>query len=829
MKNTILCGLFLYPVICFCQKEFPIPLETIQADILLQEGSQNNIDSINWIREFSGWRRKDSFNFSPQYSDIIISSISEVCGKKFYLLEDSLILEALKNKIDENCKSQSYQKEIPLNDLKRHADAIKLTRTPKIEDQIWYPESRFIVNYYYNEQQPENTNKYVRFVNSISYDSSCQIIDGKSYSFKYIRSRDSIIDVFRSLKNNDFKFHLYLALIEKFVQLRCTEEDLLFIYLPIDEIFIRSGKYSPLQQAVLRIAIGKAFNTIRKNSEYAFISFRFAEYILINNKLYKYHEKIEPIIADFIAAKREERYLAYLRQTLRPLRSEEAYDRASGKRNYISLPEFFRRVLRIAHYETVIAFTEIRGTGTLTNRRLLIVAGVIHSLSKYLNDSEIKKNETFIRDFNILLCDYHRLVLQVERASQVQIQLILNTANSANNLISLKYYEDLKKLADIERDKGEINQAKNLYLIIEQFVNEKMDYYHSYQDYTFSFPSDPRLWKPDHFQMLIDSVGSLDTFHYGGYKQFLLNENLEKNFGLKSDQLLKILGEWAIKQKHWRDAAMLLSKVDRARIKVDDEESSRVFSAALFGEYVPEKYKSENTIRELYTYLILGGIVLAIISFLTGWAIRERKKAKVSEAKAQLLSHTMDQIGHLAPQCIRKIIKKHEGTIPQLIKSRLEKLSTLLDQLHFYSQEPTLTYEDEYNLACSYVDLSYTSTDKVSASDKICADYETDPTANFPTFVLFNAIQNAYKHGSVDNSDSAKVIVSVAKDGDKHTVTVTNPIYPDNITQEIEKRTGIKFMEAVLNGYNPKGKSNLIPKKVNSTFILTYSFTIKNR
>lgn len=820
MKNTILCILFLNSVVCFCQKQVPIPLESIQVNLLLQKGPQDNVDSINWVRELSLCRQSDSFNFYPQYSEIIINSIQDVCGKEFYLLEDSLILEALKNKIDENCQSQAYQKEISLNDFKRHTEAIKLTPAPKIEDQIWHPESHLILNYHYNKQQPENTNKYIRLVNSISYDSSIEIIDGRSYSFPYIKGRDSIINVVCSLKNNDFKYHLYLALIEKFVQLPCNEDDLLSVSHPIEEIFTRSGDYSPLQQAIIRIAIGKAFNTIRKNSEYAFFNFRFAEYILINNRLDDFHEKIKPIIADFIAAKREERYLAYLRQTLQPF-NWEPYNRESDKRNYIPITEFFKRVLRIAHYETVIAFTEIRGTGTLTNRRLLIVAGVLHSLSKYLNDSEIKKNETLIRDFNVLLCDYYRLVLQTEKADQVQRQLIVNTAKSANNLISLKYYEDLKKLADIKRDKGEITLAKNIYLITEQCVNEKMNYYHPYQDYTFSFPSDPRLWKPDHFQMLIDSVGPLDAFYYGGDQKFPVNENLEYNFGLKPDQLLKILGEWAIKQKDWQAAAMLLSKVDRARIKIDDEQSSRVFSAALFGLYVPEKYKSENTIRELYTYLIIGVLVVVLISGLTVWAIRERKKAKSEEAKSTILAQTMHQIAHLAPQCIDKIYEKQKSTTPD--SEVLNNLSVTLRMFHDYSQKKKITYAEELTLVRSFINLAYAKETGQKPAIKIRSNVRDYPYVTLPTYILFNAVQNAFKHGFVGDMEGSYVDVSLSQNQYGYSMTITNEASEPK-TEENKTKTGIVFMKKILRYWNNEKTDQLHYRFEDNKFILKFLF-----
>lgn len=228
---------------------------------------------------------------------------------------------------------------------------------------------------------------------------------------------------------------------------------------------------------------------------------------------------------------------------------------------------------------------------------------------------------------------------------------------------------------------------------------------------------------------------------------------------------------------------------------------------------------------------IVAGALFLIATILAISFFKQKGRAQTSEVREKLLSRTMYQLGHLAPLCVDNLITSMEqGTIDQKqVITRLDNLSEILRKFYDYSKKKVIKYQDEYDLACAYVDLAYFTPGKDSLpSDIIECNYKEIPDKFMPTFVAFNAIQNAFKHGGIASHN--------AKDMSMPLLKLDLKVKNKNLFMVIEnkkiiKKTynkaggGLSFIEGALqhwNGRRSQKYSSITDTK--DTFSLTYTF-----
>ena len=169
----------------------------------------------------------------------------------------------------------------------------------------------------------------------------------------------------------------------------------------------------------------------------------------------------------------------------------------------------------------------------------------------------------------------------------------------------------------------------------------------------------------------------------------------------------------------------------------------------------------------------------------------------------------------MAPLCINNIIHRHRNKLEKPIRKTLEKLSGLLREFYDYSLIE-ITYKQEYELVCEYVDLAFQMPNGELPSDKIETNWNEYPNLQLPTYVLFNTIQNAFKHGRVWDNQS-KVVATIEEKEGKYLASITNPVFDDG-ENKVEEKSGINYIKNILEHWNKKKNNNYEVNITNKTF-----------
>lgn len=294
--------------------------------------------------------------------------------------------------------------------------------------------------------------------------------------------------------------------------------------------------------------------------------------------------------------------------------------------------------------------------------------------------------------------------------------------------------------------------------------------------------------------------------------------------------------EWLL--GHWQNAYAILAKSDSI-IPLDKGSEAFAWGYAnmqgfanmeiLMKDRINEEMKLKN-----FAYLISIIIIFPLCLFLVYLLRRnylQKIKVQKSEARYRILSHTMYQLGHMAPEAINKLIVEiHDKIVSNIfvIKERLTALSNLLRKTYDYSLYESITFRDEYDLACQYVDIAYSTGDqKKSPSDLIRCNQDKNPNVVMPTFLMLNAIQNAYKHGYFLNSNKKYPIsVYLEKHQAFFSMTIKNDIHQKKTRTDSDKvGTGLVYIKTILESWNSrffKRKNYFYVKEQENKFTLRY-------
>ncbi len=318
--------------------------------------------------------------------------------------------------------------------------------------------------------------------------------------------------------------------------------------------------------------------------------------------------------------------------------------------------------------------------------------------------------------------------------------------------------------------------------------------------------------------------------------------SLNKDIVIVNDSLTEITNQLA----DLNDSLKVLDNTIRSKIDtigtlkyLDSTKNVEITAKNLALLQKDEAIKAEKKAKYI-GYGIAGALLVAIC--LVFWSsrrfYREKVRANASEANQRILSRTMYQLGHLGPQCINNLVtsvEEESGMDRSKLVSRLDGLSELLRKFYDYSKEKFITYRDEYDLACAYVDIAYEKKDQtILPSDIIKSNYKEKSEVIMPTFVAFNAIQNAFKHGKIANynvTDNVPLLNIQLSNCNNNVLQMKIENKKKVHENSTKLGSGLNFIEGALQYWNGDKKNKKKYSTIDETedkFILTYFFKSKH-
>ncbi len=756
--------------------------------------------------------------------DITVTYLIEQYGKFFFRFNKIDVIEDLnKNLIIENYRKlgiDSQTEIIQCPFTKEYLD--RLPPKPAYE-QIWDERPDFIVN---SALQNQNNHALGRTINTLSL-----LKDEKGNSFE--TNLALIKDELNLLKSQRIKARLLFDLAVKLYQIRAPIYDIKNSVIELSNTCY-NAEFTPIEKATWLLACGKILATQHqrdeRNSVYGYFcqAEGFLNWAPEENSSYI---NTLIIIKTFYLSENEHTFFKYNSyEEINP--TSRFYD------NKITIIDSFKLILLAANVEVskgrLYQFYNMNVPIDVQLRTSLYLNCLNRYFQKkeiypYCKDTEIEA--TLFRVYSSYFknqMDYEKELKYVYKSISIHIQ-------SKNNNDKLLLPDEYKNVASIYRNMGEYEKAKNLLMSIGSDRKE-------YDHFSFYMPEDLRLWKSEHFEKIknidfyylnIDS--SHDVHHWVYWMQFALN-----------------LSDYQASIGNFKEAYLLTVRADSIRqlLRYEQEVFEYYISNARLSFYVPQLYdlafqiynKDKIIIKKnnilLIGLIVLFTIVLSLYIAIMQWrrARKAKKKAnsqairaEQSEARERIAAQTMYQMAHLGPQCINKVLlrfsKKMDKVDPNMY-SIFHTLSNLLRGFYDYYRQDKITYEEEYNLVCKYVNLAHWRQDSTFKPSKlIWCNYKDFAVSNMPTYVLFNAVQNAFKHGCIGESD--RIEIKLTQSESTFQMKVTNNIgckEPINL----EKGSGMDYMEKILGAWNEDEEYSLTPVIENDKFILSYTFNTIN-
>lgn len=192
-------------------------------------------------------------------------------------------------------------------------------------------------------------------------------------------------------------------------------------------------------------------------------------------------------------------------------------------------------------------------------------------------------------------------------------------------------------------------------------------------------------------------------------------------------------------------------------------------------------------------------------------AFDQMHRAETSEAREKLLSRTMSQLGHLAPDIqwlLAAKLKKYNLFIADQVKT----LGTKLREIYLSSskQSNVSSFENEIRLALELMQIRYQD-DYSQASKLTILENPQLLKVGVPPMIIFNLISNAYKHGQIAQMDKfgnyGKLRITGELTDGYWKMAFENDSPPPK-EEDSEAGTGLAFVKFILKEWN----GNMIPE-----------------
>lgn len=188
--------------------------------------------------------------------------------------------------------------------------------------------------------------------------------------------------------------------------------------------------------------------------------------------------------------------------------------------------------------------------------------------------------------------------------------------------------------------------------------------------------------------------------------------------------------------------------------------------------FVRDLFSGNQTNADSFFYSFLIAGIFGII-FYFYYAYNEAKKkvlaneAALSEARYQTLEHQMrPHFLFNALNSLAELIESKEETAAEMTY----KLSDLYRRILQNSKTKTSTLKSEIEIACGYLEL-----EKLRLGNRL--DFSFDVTYEeiyLPSLMLQTLVENAIKHGVAKSVAGGRVSVSIQKENNLYSLTVTN-------------------------------------------------------
>lgn len=186
--------------------------------------------------------------------------------------------------------------------------------------------------------------------------------------------------------------------------------------------------------------------------------------------------------------------------------------------------------------------------------------------------------------------------------------------------------------------------------------------------------------------------------------------------------------------------------------------------------------------------------------------LNEQKKiAELSALKHQLNPHFLfNTLNNLHTLTLKK---SNDSSIV------IEKLSHILDYTLYRCNEDYVTVEDEIKLINNYLSL-----EKIRYGDRVTIDFiqKVNGSEKIAPLLLLTFIENAFKHGVVQEIDMAKISILIENKEEQLVFSIKNSV---PISQKKENKTssiGLKNIKEQLELLYPKAHELLIYQELNS-------------
>lgn len=859
----------------------------LNTQLFSQKNALPNIGyEWNKLYENDSKETKDSaqhwvVKFKSSTPEITIKNIIDICGKYYFRLSDSLIMELLVTKL------QKFNKDLPTDAaywvplIQKTKEASKSVKSASLYSHIW-DES---INYYDNPYNAAHENNH--YCPSPLKDSILSVKFHWGKLMDSVRYREVNFRILQTSNKDRISALFFLLVILDYYNVK---DSALKVANQVVDYVHKSRDLTNREKACFIIGCAKIvahLNEYHYDVE-TFSWFKQAEgYVSLGLHDSVFLKKTKVITAQ---------YLGSIYSEFSNLKAIEILSKEVFPTPVLSIIDLFKQQCLLSEYYDNIGRYNMFAEGPVLERvHLNFMAHIVSSalLFDKINFNTSSELESYRFKFLYNLRNVYSLRLDKSNEFGSSLVILNETINS--KIVSNKFniMNLVSEIAEARRPLHQFNSinewdsilgGKHLKEVLERKLPVDFRLYseHHYKEFDFSFDS--------------DSV-SVDDF--GVYEFLNLLESMKVDYS-KERVIFKVLcnaysklSDYEARRGNWKKA-YIYSKVADS-IVLDDESAlfSEMFANGVNGFYLPFKLNLENSIKQLnerqrqlivknnglmqtnielessndslklsYQNLSTENRALArdnelkkrerdtlkaevtelsqilanrniLISVVTIFSVvtiilytkarRAKRRAESSEAKSTILSHTMHQIGHLAPQCMDEILETHKSKISEEVYLTFEKLSLLLRKFYEYSLKDKITYEQEFYLSCDYIDLAYSTAEFSSPSNKIVSNVDDFSVTPLPTYVMFNAIQNAYKYARKAIVTEGDLTVKLSKNEKDLQMIIVNSV-TDPKREKPKAGSGLTYMTKVLNYWN-KGESGFLDYGfVDNKFTLTYSF-----